>query len=1499
MSADKLNALKILDYWFLMEFLNQPETIDFRNRIKAAKSKKTSCKEESQKLKSGFQDCIELGSGNDLLTAARTDSKATGLPFWGIFTVYLGLLKREDCIQRIAQNMDREDVRPEESTEEIAFAVMKFSKTGAYIHGSLSVSPLAWAMNKLPGGAADASRMISKTEYDKDIKAIEEQISHLFETVKEREETPDKKCTLNGVSFELLSEIENMICKTAVFKPGASYRSQKAVLFSLYETEAEADADAEEEATSLHFDFYSDDLALAADKLRNSSFSPEKEKILLDYLLGLYRYGDEKGAKPERVDIVKPESKDKLYQFMMKTLAAKKAPLGKWPSKYMPALMQQIAINLATDKKTALPVFSVNGPPGTGKTTLLKEIIVNNIVEKARLLAEYEDPDKAFDEHKFKNGLCADHSYNQYVKRYYRFNNEKINDYSILVASNNNTAVENITKELPLESKILEDLAPSEEMEGSNKAALEELSCLFTVSRSSGTLANFHQKAETEEPDIYFSRLATGLLNADAGEQDQKQAFGLISASLGKRANVEKVEKEVIAPLLQIMMKNETIKQRKQSYLAARSQFMAQLEVVQKLQKQQDAIAISLQEREKILKEVAEKEKRLKEQNNQQAGKISAIEQAISEQQGLSARLKREQAELEEQEKLIKKKISGTEEKVRDHQRKIDELTGRIRDLQNRPSVFVRIFKPGKYERMQADSEQASNMRDQYVRELSGMQAELAGSKTALRSLSGEIGRLNEKVSDADRMINRLQQQRNSAEAAVRSAEEALASGRKKAEKKETALKKEIDQYRKRGSYDKGFSLSRRFVGEVLSSEAEISTEAQIRNPWFSEHYNREREKLFLFALQVTKEFILGSRNCRSNLKHLDCLWTGSYGSGEAVKFIGDDLNECTYAAYETLFLLIPVVSSTFASVQRMFKHTPGENVIGTLIVDEAGQASPHMAVGALCRAGKAIIVGDPKQVEPVVTDDQDLLRQTYTEELFNLYKDKSNSVQRFADIINPYGTYLTNEQGAEEWVGCPLLVHRRCISPMYDIANEISYNGIMKQKTLPPKKEKTEAFIAAQSQWINVSGKEAGRKNHFVKEQGDIVVEMLETAFSKTDYPDVYIISPFTTVVSGIQTHIEKYVKKCMAACKESALTSNGGKLDIWMKNNIGTVHKFQGKEASEVIFLLGCDTSRNAFAAIRWVNNNIVNVAVTRAKYRIYMIGDIQAWKNSKCISRAKEIIDTYALEEIERELQKSDPDKKKLEELCQQIPTGKAFPVSYEKGEDGEDGEYLPSTGEVIAELNNSSVMDRELTADELERFGFHSIQEIKEFSSEIQGNLIWGMKLYLLLESAYKLTNTEMDAACCGILFCKAIEIRMQECFAESLKQHFPDYVMRVVPATQTEEEKLLYLKDAEPEEFTLGWYPAFIKKKKADLGMIMDQIGCAGYDKQWWDDFKSKLFICKDERNKCCHTKKFLWSGLDTLLETMFFTTEAKHKGTLDGLMFESKVGLLMRNDPIA
>ena len=66
------------------------------------------------------------------------------------------------------------------------------------------------------------------------------------------------------------------------------------------------------------------------------------------------------------------------------------------------------------------------------------------------------------------------------------------------------------------------------------------------------------------------------------------------------------------------------------------------------------------------------------------------------------------------------------------------------------------------------------------------------------------------------------------------------------------------------------------------------------------------------------------------------------------------------------------------------------------------------------------------------------------------------------------------------------------------------------------------------------------------------------------------------------------------------------------WVNKCVGTVHTFQGKDAKEVLFVLGC--SSKSQRAMDWVvkKPNILNVACTRAKYRIAFIGNINDWKN-----------------------------------------------------------------------------------------------------------------------------------------------------------------------------------------------------------------------------------------------------------------------------------------------
>lgn len=199
------------------------------------------------------------------------------------------------------------------------------------------------------------------------------------------------------------------------------------------------------------------------------------------------------------------------------------------------------------------------------------------------------------------------------------------------------------------------------------------------------------------------------------------------------------------------------------------------------------------------------------------------------------------------------------------------------------------------------------------------------------------------------------------------------------------------------------------------------------------------------------------------------------------------------------------------------------------------------------------------------------------------------------------------------DWIGCPLVVHRRCIEPMFSISNTISYGGTMKCKTQKPSEKVSFKFLLEKSRWIDIKGSEIGNKNHFVKEQGYETVKMISESFKKYDgYPDLYVISPFTTVIVEL---------KKMVLANKKLIELYGESVEKWCENCCGTVHKFQGKESNEVIFLLGCDNK--ATGAVNWVKSNILNVAVTRAKYRIYIVGDSKLWTKSEIFRVAYDLI------------------------------------------------------------------------------------------------------------------------------------------------------------------------------------------------------------------------------------------------------------------------------------
>ncbi len=389
--------------------------------------------------------------------------------------------------------------------------------------------------------------------------------------------------------------------------------------------------------------------------------------------------------------------------------------------------------------------------------------------------------------------------------------------------------------------------------------------------------------------------------------------------------------------------------------------------------------------------------------------------------------------------------------------------------------------------------------------------------------------------------------------------------------------------------------------------------EWQISGFWSDENLNQKRAELFQAALVLHEAWISESMRFgfSGNILAIKNLIGGQQLQGDKSK-----VEETAKVIWQSLFMMVPVASTTFASFGFLFRYL-GANSLGWVFVDEAGQAIPQAAVGALWRAKNAVVVGDPLQIEPVFTTPENLtdilLKASDINVDFEVSPHKT-SVQVLSDKANPYGAsiHFDNE---ETWIGSPLRVHRRCLEPMFSISNRIAYQGKMvfgMNKQFPD----SDPWLMQQSAWLNLSEGEAQEQKE-IEFVADLFHQLCKFSYKykKKILPPVYIISPFKDICEQIRSTL---------ASKEELWKAFETKGSEWVDKNVGTVHTFQGKENSIVLLVLGRNATDIGRAAPLVTKPNLLNVAATRAKDRFFVIGNYEVWKEKyECFKQASPIL------------------------------------------------------------------------------------------------------------------------------------------------------------------------------------------------------------------------------------------------------------------------------------
>lgn len=812
------------------------------------------------------------------------------------------------------------------------------------------------------------------------------------------------------------------------------------------------------------------------------------------------------GATPvrDRQDVVRDKD------IVAKTLAPTRMPLSRWPNpgRNPLVLMQQAAINHSVAELVSGGVVAVNGPPGTGKTTLLRDIVAKVVLDRAIAMSKFDKPAQAFSHvTSMKTGQAYTHLYRL---------DESLIGHEIVVASSNNKAVENISREIPSITAISEDLNPParyfQSISDAVAAGKDPIIDGVTWGLAAAVLGNSANRSAFIQSFYWHRKRGMALylkavLGREMTEDDENAEEGADEQKILDVVTIEQPPRSEIEAL--------------ERWRIARRAFLAKMENSEALQKQAQAGYEAVRQRPEANRRAYEA-----------AGQLTAAKQVH-----ISATEKEEIAQ------RLHAKVADAERKAVGDRIAIDRL---------RPGFFARLFSTQSYREWRAQME--------------GAQDALTRTRWDLKS---------------------------------------AAAGEQQAAKESTVAKTKVgtsELEKQKAEFDLARIMAtiealRAKSGSILADEnfwAQEDVSVQLSSPWIFEEWQKARDALFVEAFALHRAFIDASaKPLRHNLRAALDVMKG--------RVLNEKQELIRPSLWASLFLVLPVISTTFASTARLFGPL-GREQLGWLLIDEAGQAVPQAAVGAIWRAKRAIVIGDPLQIQPVVTIPPKLIRSIFSEFGANTeeWAAPEMSVQTLADRVSWFGTNILTDDG-DIWVGSPLRVHRRCENPMFKISNHVAYDGMMVYGTQPGTSEIGK--ILGDSLWINVEGDAVGKWSEI---EGNVACDLLRKLLDEgVENPDIFFITPFRIVAHKLREKIRS----------DRSITERlPGKPWEWTHERVGTVHTFQGKEADTVVIVLGAPLDTSLGARL-WAGHppNLLNVAVTRAKRRLFVIGNREAWKSA----------------------------------------------------------------------------------------------------------------------------------------------------------------------------------------------------------------------------------------------------------------------------------------------
>jgi len=286
----------------------------------------------------------------------------------------------------------------------------------------------------------------------------------------------------------------------------------------------------------------------------------------------------------------------------------------------------------------------------------------------------------------------------------------------------------------------------------------------------------------------------------------------------------------------------------------------------------------------------------------------------------------------------------------------------------------------------------------------------------------------------------------------------------------------------------------------------------------------------------------------------------------------------------------LPAWAITSLSLRNRIPFDDG--LFDLVVIDEASQCDIASAIPLLYRAKRAVIIGDPQQLKHITS-----LSKASDSRLMSKYGIIDHPVWGYsinslfdAMAANPIANRITLNE------------HHRSDAAIINFSNRHFYDGNLIVATRLSKLNHSKSTPSLD--WVNITGQ-------VVSPSGSGALNSDEVAAVQTYLRELLITRGYKGTV-GVVTPFRKQANQLRN------LIENDTVLQPVLESSkliIDTVHKFQGDERDVIVFspVISRGISSKAVGFLR-SQGNLFNVAITRARSHLVIVGDFESCQNSE---------------------------------------------------------------------------------------------------------------------------------------------------------------------------------------------------------------------------------------------------------------------------------------------